>query len=243
MTRGSSDAQLTAELGAGGHTTSHVSADVGSPAGVRSAADEIRVRLDRGDLPPLRGFVGNAGMQYTNALTEGADGFEATFAVNVLANRLFVRLLQDHFTAAARMYSTSKQAVVCRVHAYARRLPVGIAAVAYNPGSWPGRFAACAAPPTSVWPPLVSSGYRDAGRPVHPPWTSRRSVRAQEPGRAHPGGRNGVRSDRLAWHRQFGRSRIAVDGGHPPCSWNAEDGFSDRAHEDPPHRTADDCRP
>lgn len=186
VTRGSSGEQLTAELGAGGHTISHVSADLGSLAGVRSAADEIRDRLDRGDLPPLRGFVGNAGMQYTNALTEGPDGFEATFAVNVLANHLFVRLLQDRFTVPARIvitasdthfgdfrhnmgmvpgpvwqspdvlvrtgafpkadtaiggrtaYSTSKLAAIYLVHEYARRLPAGIDAVAYNPGFVPG---------------------------------------------------------------------------------------------------------
>lgn len=107
VTRGSSGVQLAAELGSGGQTISHVSADLGSLAGVRSAAGEIRDRLDRGDLPPLRGFVGNAGVQYTNALTEGPDGFEATFAVNVLANHLFVRLLQDRFTTPARIVITA----------------------------------------------------------------------------------------------------------------------------------------
>ncbi|MDJ1135127.1 SDR family NAD(P)-dependent oxidoreductase [Streptomyces iconiensis] len=107
VARGSSGAQLAAELGAGGHTVSHVAADLGSLAGVRSAAGEIRDRLDRGDLPPLRGFVGNDGVQYTNALTEGPDGYEATFVVNVLANHLFVRLLQDRFTAPARIVITA----------------------------------------------------------------------------------------------------------------------------------------
>jgi NAD(P)-dependent dehydrogenase (short-subunit alcohol dehydrogenase family) len=71
------------------------------------AAAEIRDRLERGDLPPLRGFVGNAGVQYTNALTVGPDGFESTFAVNVLANHLFVRLLQDCFVAPSRIVITS----------------------------------------------------------------------------------------------------------------------------------------
>jgi hypothetical protein len=69
--------------------------------------NEIRDRLDRGELPPLRGFVGNAGMQYPNALTEGPDGFESTFAVNVLANHLFVRLLEDRFVAPARIVITA----------------------------------------------------------------------------------------------------------------------------------------
>ncbi|WP_179892205.1 short-chain dehydrogenase, partial [Streptomyces sp. rh34] len=184
-------------LGAGGHTVSHVAADLGSPADVRSAAVAIRDRLDRGELAPLRGFVGNAGTQYTNALTEGPDGFEATFAVNVLANHLFVRLLQDRFTAPARIvitasdthfgdfkhnmgmvpgpvwkspgilartgafpephtaaagrtaYATSKLAAIYLVHEYARRLPAGIDAVAYNPGFVPGTGLARNAGPAS----------------------------------------------------------------------------------------------
>ncbi|MGC9436722.1 SDR family NAD(P)-dependent oxidoreductase [Streptomyces sp. WG5] len=197
VARGSSGTRLAEELGTGGHPVSHVSTDLGSLAAVRSAAGEIRDRLDRADLPPLRGFVGNAGMQYTNALTEGPDGFEATFTVNVLANHLFVRLLQDRFTAPARIvitasdthfgdfkhnmgmvpgpawknpdvlartgafpdpdtaaggrtaYSTSKLAAIYLVHEYARRLPAGIDAVAYNPGFVPGTGLARNAGPVS----------------------------------------------------------------------------------------------
>ncbi|MEU5844713.1 SDR family NAD(P)-dependent oxidoreductase [Saccharopolyspora shandongensis] len=186
VARGSSGVRLAAEPRAGGHAVSHVSADLGSLQSVRSAVAEIRDRLDRGELPPLRGFVGNAGLQHTNALTEGPDGFESTFTVNVLAHHLFVRLLQDRFAAPARIvitvsdthfgdfkhnmgmvpglvwkspdvlartgafpepdtavagrtaYSTSKLAAIHLVHEYARRLPTGIDAVAYNPGFVPG---------------------------------------------------------------------------------------------------------
>ncbi|WP_134652220.1 SDR family NAD(P)-dependent oxidoreductase [Streptomyces sp. H23] len=106
VARQSAGTRLAAELATGGHTVSHVPADLGSLGSVRRAATEIRDRLDRGDLPPLRGFVGNAGIQYTNALTEGPDGLEATFTVNVLANHLVVRLLQDRFAAPARIVIT-----------------------------------------------------------------------------------------------------------------------------------------
>lgn len=184
--RASVGGQLAAELAAGGRAVSHVAVDLGSLDSVRSAADEIGGLLDNGVLPPLRGFVGNAGIQYTNALTNGPDGFESTFAVNVLANHLFVRLLEHrsvgparivitvsdtHFgdfrhnmgmvpgpawqspdvlarpgafaepdtTAAGRTaYSTSKLAAIYLVHEYARRLPTGIDAIAYNPGFVPG---------------------------------------------------------------------------------------------------------
>ncbi|MFE5690412.1 SDR family NAD(P)-dependent oxidoreductase, partial [Streptomyces sp. NPDC056512] len=186
VARESYGARLAAELATGGRTVSHVPADLGSLDSVRQAATEIRDRLDRDELPPLRGFVGNGGIQYTNALTEGPDGLEATFTVNVLANHLFVRLLQDRFAAPARIvitvsdthfgdfkhnlgmvpgpawkspdalartgafpkpdttaagrtaYSTSKLAAIYLVHEYARRLPAGIDAVAYNPGFVPG---------------------------------------------------------------------------------------------------------
>jgi NAD(P)-dependent dehydrogenase (short-subunit alcohol dehydrogenase family) len=197
VARGSSGAQLAAELATGGHEVSHVPADLGSLDSVHSAATGIRDRLGHGELPPLRGFVGNAGIQYTNALTEGPEGFESTFTVNVLANHLFVRLLQDRFAAPARIvitasdthfgdfrhnlgmvpgpdwkspdvlartgafaepdtavagrtaYSTSKLAVIHLVHEYARRLPAGIDAVAYNPGFVPGTGLARHADPVS----------------------------------------------------------------------------------------------
>jgi NAD(P)-dependent dehydrogenase (short-subunit alcohol dehydrogenase family) len=216
VARGAAGVRLAAELGAGGHAVSYVAADLGSLDSVRSAAAEIRDRLERGELPPLRGFVGNAGMQYTNALTEGPDGFESTFTVNVLANHLFVRLLEDRFETPARIvitasdthfgdfkhnmgmvpgpawtspdvlahtgafpkpesaiggrtaYSTSKLAAIYLVHEYARRLPAGIDAVAYNPGFVPGtglarnagpvaRFAMRRILPVMTLTPLASS--------------------------------------------------------------------------------------
>ncbi|WP_151769658.1 SDR family NAD(P)-dependent oxidoreductase [Streptomyces abyssomicinicus] len=107
VARGASGARTAAELAAGGHAVSHVPADLGSLDSVRAAATAIRDRLDHGGLPPLRGFVGNAGVQYTDALTEGPDGFESTFTVNVLANHLFVRLLQDRFAPPARIVITT----------------------------------------------------------------------------------------------------------------------------------------
>ena len=103
VARGSSGARLAAELGG---AVSYVEADLDSLSSVRAAVTEIRDRLDRGYLPPLRGFVGNAGIQHTDALTQGPDGYESTFTVNVLANHLFIRLLEDRFVPAARIVVT-----------------------------------------------------------------------------------------------------------------------------------------
>jgi NAD(P)-dependent dehydrogenase (short-subunit alcohol dehydrogenase family) len=197
VARESPGPRQAAGLGAAGGAVSYVEADLGSLRSVRSAAAEIRERLDSGDLPPLRGFVGNAGVQHTDALTEGTDGFEATFTVNVLANHLLVRRLQDRFvtpgrivitvsdthfgdlrhnllmvpaptwrsphvlartgafsrpgsTAAGRTaYATSKLAAIHLVHEYARRLPPGLDAVAFNPGFVPGTGLARNAGPVS----------------------------------------------------------------------------------------------
>jgi NAD(P)-dependent dehydrogenase (short-subunit alcohol dehydrogenase family) len=57
VVRESSAARLSAELGTGGRSVSYAEADLGSLESVRSAAAGIRGRLDRGDLPPPRGFA------------------------------------------------------------------------------------------------------------------------------------------------------------------------------------------
>ncbi|SDD76597.1 SDR family NAD(P)-dependent oxidoreductase [Glycomyces harbinensis] len=222
VARPGSGASLTAAFAKSGYTVSHFEADLGSPASVRAAATAIGERLDRGDLPPLRAFVGNAGVQYTNALTAGPGGFESTFAVNVLANHVFIRTLEARFAAPARIvitvsdthfgdfrhnlgmvpgpvwcppgtlarpgafpapetaaagrtaYSTSKLAAVYLVHEYARRLPGGIDAVAFNPGFVPGtglarnagpasRFAMRRLLPAMTLTPFATTG-RAAGR-------------------------------------------------------------------------------
>ncbi|GAB3395545.1 SDR family NAD(P)-dependent oxidoreductase [Amycolatopsis echigonensis] len=85
---------------------SYVVADLNSLKSVRSAAAEICHRLDRGDLPPLRHFVGNAGVQYTDNLIEGPEGIESTFMVNVLANHVFVRAFEDRFGGRGRIVVT-----------------------------------------------------------------------------------------------------------------------------------------
>ena len=106
VARGDSGRALASEISVGGRSVSSVSADLGSLSSVRSAAAEIATQLQRGELPPLRGFVGNAGIQYTNALTKGAEGHEATFTVNVLANHILIRALEKHFAPDSRITIT-----------------------------------------------------------------------------------------------------------------------------------------
>src|ERR1700754_3943022 len=62
-----------------------IRADLASLADIRAAAAQVT--------EPLDGFVGNAGLQRPTPRTATVDGFETTFAVNVLANYLLLRLL------------------------------------------------------------------------------------------------------------------------------------------------------
>jgi NAD(P)-dependent dehydrogenase (short-subunit alcohol dehydrogenase family) len=98
-------AELTAETG--NPNVSTVPCDLSSLSDIRTAAAEITGRLGTGDLPPLRGFLGNAGVQMPSITRTTEDGFEMTFGVNVLAHYLMLRLLLDWFVAPSRLIITS----------------------------------------------------------------------------------------------------------------------------------------
>lgn len=66
---------------------------------VRAAGHRILELLDT--LPPLRSIVLNAGAQFMSTTEVSADGFEKTFAVNVIASHVLVRMLSDRLTAPA----------------------------------------------------------------------------------------------------------------------------------------------
>lgn len=106
VARGDSGAALASELAAGRHSVSSVSADLSSMSSVRAAAAQVATRLRNGELPPLRGIIGNAGIQYTNALTRTVDGYEATFSVNVLANHVLIRALERYLVPGSRITIT-----------------------------------------------------------------------------------------------------------------------------------------
>lgn len=92
--------------GPNGLRRSHINADLSSIASTVEATSEVADWVNRGIIPPLTGFVGNAGIQYTNNNVETADGLEATFAVNVVANHLLLRELEFSFKTATRVVIT-----------------------------------------------------------------------------------------------------------------------------------------
>lgn len=97
---------LTEELRAAGGSVTVIHTDLTSLHSVAEAADKVAELVCSGGLPPISAVACNAGVQHTNALTETVDGYEATFAVNVLANHVLLRKLQCHLPPGARIVVT-----------------------------------------------------------------------------------------------------------------------------------------
>ncbi|MFB6575765.1 SDR family NAD(P)-dependent oxidoreductase [Kocuria palustris] len=98
--------ELIEELRAAGGYVTLIGTDLSSLHSAGEAADTVVQLVRSGGLPPIGALVCNAGVQYTNALTETVDGFEATFAVNVLANHILLRRFQGHLQPGARVVVT-----------------------------------------------------------------------------------------------------------------------------------------
>ncbi len=91
------------------HVTA-VPADLAGKASVGTAAARVEDLLEAGGLPPLRGILCNAGVHLSDALHSSEDGYELTFAVNVLATHLLLRRLHLHLRAPARVVVTVSDA-------------------------------------------------------------------------------------------------------------------------------------
>ncbi|ARQ69544.1 SDR family NAD(P)-dependent oxidoreductase [Streptomyces marincola] len=91
----------------------HVSAietNLASKAVIDTAAARIEDLLDAGALPPMDAIVCNAGVHLSDALHTSEDGYELTFAVNVLSTHLLLRRLHPHLRAPARIVVTVSDA-------------------------------------------------------------------------------------------------------------------------------------
>lgn len=79
---------------AGAASVHHIEVDFASLASVSAAADRVVDLFRSGALRGVDAFVANAGVQRGDRLQSSEDGYELTFAVNVLANHvLIVRLV------------------------------------------------------------------------------------------------------------------------------------------------------
>lgn len=72
-------------------------------ASVRSAAREIRELVATEAIPPIRSVVLNAGIQTGSTGTATVDGYEATFATNLLGPHLLVGLLSEVLSGPTRL--------------------------------------------------------------------------------------------------------------------------------------------
>ena len=83
-----------------------IPADLRSLSSVAEAARAVAERVRSGQLPPLGHLVLNAGVQLPSAMSRTTDGFEGTFAVNVLANHVLVRHLGPLVDPSGRIVIT-----------------------------------------------------------------------------------------------------------------------------------------
>ncbi|KAH7351327.1 hypothetical protein BKA65DRAFT_255925 [Rhexocercosporidium sp. MPI-PUGE-AT-0058] len=67
--------------------------NLSSLASIRATASSLTKRISSGEIPPIRALVLNAAIQQVDGKTYTTDGYESHFAVNYLANFLFVLLM------------------------------------------------------------------------------------------------------------------------------------------------------
>jgi NAD(P)-dependent dehydrogenase (short-subunit alcohol dehydrogenase family) len=108
--RGSSAAEVLPGLREVSRHVSTVGVDLSSKASVAAAGGQLKALLDSGELPPLQGLAFNAGVHLANALETTVDGFERTFAVNVMSTHQLLRQLHPHLQAPARIVVTVSDA-------------------------------------------------------------------------------------------------------------------------------------
>lgn len=144
-----------------------VTGDLASLADVRRLAEQL------GDVGPLDALVHNAGVWVRGEIPrQSVDGFETTFAVNVLAPHLLTSLLADQLrgrliwlgsgmagsgrpdpddpgraTEPRRAYADSKASDVALAGAWGRRLPA-VGSAALDPGWVKTKLASAGAPGT-----------------------------------------------------------------------------------------------
>jgi NAD(P)-dependent dehydrogenase (short-subunit alcohol dehydrogenase family) len=81
--------------------------DTSSMASVKSAVNECRSMLDKGDIDSLQAIICNAGIRLNGKVSYTEDGYEKTFATNYLGHVLLVELLIDRVAENGRVVFTA----------------------------------------------------------------------------------------------------------------------------------------
>lgn len=75
-----------------------IALDLADFATVRPAIDQLAAAIERGDVAPIDVALLNAGAQFTSRRRSGAQGYELTFTVNVMAQHLLLRGIEPLMT-------------------------------------------------------------------------------------------------------------------------------------------------
>lgn len=110
LARETSGAEVLPRLQEISPAVSLIGIDLASKASIEAAAAQLEDLFDAGELPALRGVVCNGGVHLADALHTTVDGYETTFAVNVLSAHLLLRRLHPHLQAPARIVVTVSDA-------------------------------------------------------------------------------------------------------------------------------------
>lgn len=89
---------------------STIDVDLASTASITAAGAQVEDQLDSGALPPLGGLIFNAGVHLSNAMESTVDGYERTFAVNVMSTHQLLRQLHPHLRTPSRVVVTVSDA-------------------------------------------------------------------------------------------------------------------------------------
>jgi NAD(P)-dependent dehydrogenase (short-subunit alcohol dehydrogenase family) len=77
--------------------------DLGDLRSIRTALGELRHSIAEGTVAPIDGALLNAGAQFTSRRKASAQGYEMTFAINVIAQHLMVRELESLLSPTAHV--------------------------------------------------------------------------------------------------------------------------------------------
>ena len=110
LARAASGAEVLPRLRDVSPNVSVMDTDLASKASTEAAATKVQDLLVAREIPELRGLVFNAGVHVADAQHASADGYELTFAVNVLSTHLLLRRLHSRLEGPARIVVTVSDA-------------------------------------------------------------------------------------------------------------------------------------
>ncbi|MHA7292965.1 SDR family NAD(P)-dependent oxidoreductase [Arthrobacter sp. HLT1-21] len=92
--------EAAAKVRSAGLTARSIPVDLADFDSVRRATDQVAALVRSGGIPPIDAAILNAGTQFSDRRHTGAQGYELTFTINVIAQHLLLLGLQPLLAAA-----------------------------------------------------------------------------------------------------------------------------------------------